>query len=50
LIRRSRRNFNGAHNIFLNVRDAVARVNGEPTTADLCYRDASQLPGDFETA
>jgi hypothetical protein len=38
-------------NIFLNVRDVVARMNGEPTTADLCYEcDAGQLPGDFETA
>jgi transposase len=25
------RDFNGARNIFLNVRDAVARVNGKPT-------------------
>jgi hypothetical protein len=23
--------------IFLNVLDAVSRVNGDPTTAELCY-------------
>jgi transposase len=31
------RDFNGARNLFLNVLDVVARVNGRPTTVEVCY-------------